>query len=114
MAAIRMPWTPRFLNSLKARAGRLIPKSSTDRGSPMFALTFSEQLQDLGITKSFSRPRVSNDNPFGESQFKTTKYWPSYPGKFLDLTDARSWCSEFFPAYNQRPPVVVPSTALVT
>ena len=80
----------------------------------MFALTFSEQLQDLGITKSFSRPRVSNDNPFGESQFKTTKYWPSYPGKFLDLTDARSWCSEFFPAYNQRPPVVVPSTALVT
>ena len=49
------------------------------------------------------RPRVSNDNPFSESQFKTTKYWPSYPGRFHDEQHARAWCQTFFPAYNQRP-----------
>lgn len=74
-----------------------------DRGSPMIAHSFGELLCDLGVERSFSRPRVSNDNPFSESQFKTTKYWPSYPGRFRDADHARQWCSKFFPAYNRRP-----------
>lgn len=74
-----------------------------DRGSPMIAHSFGELLSDLGVQRSFSRPRVSNDNPFSESQFKTAKYWPSYPGRFRDADHARQWGSEFFPAYNRRP-----------
>lgn len=74
-----------------------------DRGSPMIAHSFGELLSDLGIERSFSRPRVSNDNPFSESQFKTAKYWPSYPGRFSGDDHARQWCGEFFPAYSTRP-----------
>jgi putative transposase len=74
-----------------------------DRGSPMIAHSFAELMSSLGVEQSFSRPRVSNDNAFSESQFKTTKYWPSYPGRFRDIEHARQWCTEFFPAYNQRP-----------
>ncbi|MDZ7789394.1 MAG: DDE-type integrase/transposase/recombinase [Xanthomonadales bacterium] len=74
-----------------------------DRGSPMIAHSFGDLLSDLGIERSFSRPRVSNDNPFSESQFKTAKYWPSYPGRFRDDHHARQWCGEFFPAYSRRP-----------
>lgn len=74
-----------------------------DRGSPMIAHSFAELMSSLGVEQSFSRPRVSNDNAFSESQFKTAKYWPSYPGRFRDLEHARQWCGEFFPAYNQRP-----------
>ena len=74
-----------------------------DRGSPMIAHSFGDLLSDLGVERSFSRPRVSNDNPFSESQFKTTKYWPNYPGRFRDDDHARQWCSEFFPAYSRRP-----------
>ena len=74
-----------------------------DRGSPMIAHSFGDLLSDLGVERSFSRPRVSNDNPFSESQFKTTKYWPSYPGRFRGDDHARQWGSEFFPAYNRRP-----------
>lgn len=93
-----------FLEVLSRRAidpGQLIVHQ--DRGSPMIAHSFGELLSDLGVQRSFSRPRVSNDNPFSESQFKTTKYWPSYPGRFRDADHARQWCGEFFPAYNQRP-----------
>lgn len=74
-----------------------------DRGSPMIAHSFGDLLSDLGVERSFSRPRVSNDNPFSESQFKTAKYWPNYPGRFRDDGHARQWCSEFFPAYSRRP-----------
>lgn len=74
-----------------------------DRGSPMIAHSFGELLSSLGVDQSFSRPRVSNDNAFSESQFKTTKYWPTYPGRFNGINHARQWCGEFFPAYQQRP-----------
>lgn len=53
-----------------------------DRGSPMIAQGFLDTLGDLGVTATHSRPRVSNDNPFSESQFKTMKYQPDYPGRF--------------------------------
>lgn len=59
-------------------------------------------MEDLGIRKSHSRPRVSNDNPFSESQFKTMKYRPDYPGRFGSLQDARSWADSFFTWYNSR------------
>jgi putative transposase len=74
-----------------------------DRGSPMIAHSFADLMSSLKIKQSFSRPRVSNDNAFSESQFKTTKYWPSYPGRFRDEEHAREWCNTFFPAYSRRP-----------
>ena len=74
-----------------------------DRGSPMTAHTFAELMSSLGVERSYSRPRVSNDNAFSESQFKTLKYSPSYPGRFADPADARHWGQIFFPSYNLRP-----------
>jgi putative transposase len=58
-------------------------------------------LADLGVTKSHSRPRISNDNPYSEAQFKTMKYRPDYPDFFGSLPDARAWAHGFFPWYNQ-------------
>jgi putative transposase len=57
-------------------------------------------LADLGITKTHWRPRVSNDNPYSESQFKTLKYRPCFPDRFLCTEEARSFCQGFFPWYN--------------
>ena len=61
----------------------------SDRGSPMIAGTVGELLNELGVAKSHSRPRVSNDNPFIESHFKTLKYRPDYPGRFNTINAAR-------------------------
>jgi len=72
-----------------------------DRGSPMIAGTVAELLNELGVTKSHSRPRVSNDNPFIESHFKTLKYRPDYPARFDSITHARTWCRSFFRWYNE-------------
>ena len=57
-------------------------------------------LADLGVTKSHSRPHVSNDNPYSEAQFKTLKYRPDFPERFGSLEDARSFGQRFFPWYN--------------
>ena len=57
-------------------------------------------LSDLGVTKTHSRPYVSNDNPYSEAQFKTLKYRPDYPDRFGSLADARSWARPFFQWYN--------------
>jgi putative transposase len=57
-------------------------------------------LADLGVTKSHSRPHVSNDNPFSESQFKTMKYRPNFPDRFGSLEHGRSFCGDFFPWYH--------------
>ena len=57
-------------------------------------------LADLGVTKTHSRPHVSNDNPFSEAHFKTLKYRPEYPERFGSQPDARSWAAEFFQWYN--------------
>ena len=59
-------------------------------------------MEDLGIRKSYSRPRVSNDNPFFESQLKSMKYQPDYPGRFGFLHVARSRADSFFTWYNSR------------
>jgi len=57
-------------------------------------------LADLGVTRSHSRPQVSNDNPFSEAQFKTLKYRPDFPARFGSLEDARVFCQAFFSWYN--------------
>jgi putative transposase len=71
-----------------------------DRGGPMTSKTVAELRIDLGVVRSHSRPRVSNDNPFSEAQFKTLKYAPQFPGRFGCIQDARSFCAEFFRFYN--------------
>lgn len=71
-----------------------------DRGAPMIAHTYLDLMSELGITASHSRPRVSNDNAFSESAFKTQKYQPDYPGRFADIAHANRWCAEYFPWYN--------------
>jgi putative transposase len=71
-----------------------------DRGSSMKSKPVALLLADLGITKSHSRPHVSDDNPYSESQFKTLKYRPGFPDRFGSIQDARSFCRDFFPWYN--------------
>ena len=53
-------------------------------------------LADLGVTKTHSRPHVSNDNPYSEAQFKTLKYCPAFPDRFGSIHDARVFCEAFF------------------
>lgn len=71
-----------------------------DRGSSMTSKPVALLMADLGVTKTHSRPHVSNDNPFSEAQFKTLKYRPDYPQRFGCQADARSWAGEFFRWYN--------------
>lgn len=71
-----------------------------DNGGPMKGATMLATLQKLGVTPSFSRPRVSDDNPFSESLFKTAKYNPYYPGDFASIDDARKWAVKFAHWYN--------------
>jgi putative transposase len=71
-----------------------------DRGPSMTSKPVAFLLADLGITQSHSRPHVSNDNPFSESQFKTLKYQPDFPGRFASIEAARAHCQVFFPWYN--------------
>lgn len=72
-----------------------------DRGSSMKSKTVAFLLSDLGVTKSHSRPYVSNDNHFSESQFKTMKYRPEFPRRFNSLVEAREFCRTFFKWYNE-------------
>lgn len=71
-----------------------------DRGSSMKSKPVAFLLADLGVTKSHSRPHVSNDNPFSESQFKTMKYRPDFPDRFGCIQDARAFGQPFFGWYN--------------
>jgi len=71
-----------------------------DRGSSMKSNLVGQLLADLGVTKTHSRPHVSNDNPYSESAFKTLKYRPDFPENFGSIEDARSYCREFFFWYN--------------
>jgi putative transposase len=72
-----------------------------DRGSPMVSKTMALLYADLGVSKSHSRPHVSNDNPFSEAHFKTLKYRPDFPERFGSLEDARAHCARFFDWYNR-------------
>ena len=77
--------------------GQLVHRN--DRGSPMKSDSMTQLLASLGVEKSFSRPHVSNDNPYIESHFRTLKYQPDYPGRFGSLLHARGWLSDFFVWY---------------
>ena len=71
-----------------------------DRGSAMKSKSVALLLADLGVTKTHSRPYVSDDNPYSEAQFKTMKYRPTYPDRFGSIQDARAWARPFFHWYN--------------
>jgi putative transposase len=71
-----------------------------DRGTSMTSKTVAALLSDLEVTKSHSRPRVSHDNPFSESWFKTLKFAPVFPERFATLGDARAFMADFVDSYN--------------
>jgi putative transposase len=71
-----------------------------DRGGPMISKGLGQLLADLGVDKSHSRPRVSNDNPFSESHFRTLKYRPAFPDRFGSPEHAIDVCRVLFPWYN--------------
>ena len=82
---------------------RIVPGQLTvhaDRGAAMISKPVAFLLADLGVTKTHSRPHVSNDNPFSESQFKTMKYRPGFPERFGSIEHARQHSQDFFPWYN--------------
>jgi putative transposase len=72
-----------------------------DRGSSMTSKSVTFLMADLGVTKTHSRPHVSDDNPYSEAHFKTMKYQSNYPVRFGSLPDVRSWAKDFFSWYNQ-------------
>lgn len=72
-----------------------------DRGTSMRSKPVAALLVDLDVTKTHSRPYVSDDNPFSEAQFKTLKYRPDFPARFGSIEDARAHCQHFFQWYNQ-------------
>jgi transposase InsO family protein len=96
-------WAADIVHDIAQREG-IEPEHITlhsDNGGPMKGASMLATLQALGIMPSFSRPSVSNDNPFSESLFKTLKYRPDYPAQpFADLTQARQWVSGFVHWYN--------------
>ena len=71
-----------------------------DRGTSMRSKAVAALLADLEVTKTHSRPHVSDDNPFSEAQFKTLKYRPDFPDRFGSIEDARVHCQQFFTWYN--------------
>jgi transposase InsO family protein len=72
-----------------------------DRGAPMKSKSVKALLSDLDVRPSYSRPRVSNDNPFSEAGFKTMKYSPDFPARFGSFEEAQEFCREYFAWYNQ-------------
>ena len=75
----------------------------SDNGSAMKGATMLVTLEQLGVAASFSRPRVSNDNPYAEALFRTCKYRPDYPSKpFASLEEARAWTQAFVRWYNHQ------------
>jgi putative transposase len=72
-----------------------------DRGTSMSSKPVAFLLADLGVTKTHSRPHVSNDNPYSESQFRTLKYRPEFPDRFGCIQDSRAFSQGFFRWYNE-------------
>ncbi|CAO5229563.1 transposase [Frankia sp. AgKG'84/4] len=89
-----------FLADAIGRNGTPPAAIHADRGGAMVSKLVSELLVDLGVIRSHSRPRTSNDNPYSEAQFKTLKYSYDFPDRFGSLADARTFCEGFFTAYN--------------
>ena len=87
-------------NCIRANRGVAAEVIHSDRGTAMTSQSVAELLSVLGITKSHSRPKVSNDNPYSKAQFKTLKYCPVFPDRFGSMQDARQFCRSFFEYYN--------------
>ena len=87
-------------NAIAANGGARPGYIHADNGTSMTSKTVTDLLSDLKITKSHSRPHVSNDNPYSEANFKTLKYCPAFPGSFATLGEARQFCDIFFTYYN--------------
>lgn len=98
-----MEHSSRLLETI-CREERIEPQQVSvhaDNGGPMKGSTMLATMQRLGVLPSFSRPSVSNDNPFSESLFRTVKYCPVYPTKpFASLEEARAWVATFLQWYN--------------
>ena len=85
----------------REKTGRSPLVLHSDNGAPMKAVTMKVKMEELGITPSYNRPRVSNDNPFSESTFRTLKYRPDWPSHgFSDLSEVRDWVQGFVTWYN--------------
>jgi transposase InsO family protein len=90
-----------FMGEAFAANNGVIPTHvHSDNGPSMTSKNVAQLLVDLGITRSLSRPHVSNDNPFSEAGFKTLKYCPAFPGRFASLAEAKWFCDQFFHYYN--------------
>lgn len=74
----------------------------SDRGAPMTSYRLTQMFEQLGVTPSYSRPRVSDDNPHIESQFKTLKYQPEFPRRFHSYGAAVAWCEDYYAWYNEQ------------
>lgn len=93
----------RFMQNAFIANGGIVPSViHSDNGTSMTSKPVSALLADLDIIKSHSRPKVSNDNPYSEAQFKTLKYCPAFPEKFDSFDEAETFCHHFFDYYNHR------------
>ena len=86
---------------MASRLGHLAHHLHSDNGNPMKGMSLLALLYSLGVMPSYSRPRVSNDNPYSESLFRTTKFRPGYPGRFASIERAREWFADFVVWYNE-------------
>ena len=89
-----------FIDEAITRNGQIPHTVHADRGTSMTSQPVSALLANLGVTRTHSRPRISDDNPFSEAQFKTLKYLHDFPGSFPNLPAARAFCDGFFAEYN--------------
>ncbi|MBT8225389.1 MAG: DDE-type integrase/transposase/recombinase [Dactylosporangium sp.] len=89
-----------FIDEATARNGQVPHTVHADRGTSMTSQSVSAPLTNLGVTRTHSRPRVSDDNPFSEAQFKTLKYLHDFPGSFPNLSAARAFLDGFFTEYD--------------
>jgi putative transposase len=89
-------------NSFVANGGIVPGTIHSDNGTSMTSKPVTALLADLDVIKSHSRPKVSNDNPYSEAQFKTLKYCPVFPERFVSLDEAETFCHHFFNYYNHR------------
>jgi putative transposase len=89
-------------NAIIANGGARPDYVHADNGTSMTSKPVSDLLSDLRITQSHSRPRVSNDNPYSEANFKTLKYCPAFPGTFTSAGEATEFCHMFFTYYNNQ------------
>lgn len=89
-----------FIEATIATAGAAPRVIHADRGTSMTSKPVALLLADLGVVRSHSRPKVSNDNPYSEAAFKTLKYCPAFPDRFGSIDDARTFCDRFFSYYN--------------